>query len=415
MYNEHEENRLSNGNRVNFMYDGLVVETLDEGSRKRLGYSSSEPNFATAIKFTPVEALTEVEKVEWSVEGFSSIYTPVVHFKPVVIRGNTYTKVSLANHGRFQSMKLKVGSPLIFALRNDTLGYVEDVKTEKPIKGPLLEAPSNCTSCGADLKQTKNGIFLYCPNNVCEYNRVGDIYNFVTKIGIKNVGLETLRALYRAKILFSVQDIMNLENKRSKIEKLEGFGKTSTDNIIKEVDKVLRSEVKDYELLGSVNIPLVSRSRAKMILEYVTLDELLEIARLPASNKADEVREKVIGIPGIGDEISRQLCGGMRFDGGYYILGLLDNGLKYINTKKEREAGFKQLSFCHTGSASPLKDRDTIKNLLEDHGHKLVSGVSKKTDYLINNDTESTTVKNAKAKELGVPIISVKELMEMFN
>ncbi|BDH16512.1 MAG: DNA ligase [Bacteriophage sp.] len=416
LYEEHEKNRVNNNhNKISFMYDGLVVETIDEKSRKRLGYSSTEPNFATAIKFTPVEAYTTIEDILWSFEGHSATFTPVAIFKPVVIRGNTYKQVSLANYARFKEMNFYKGNPAVFTLRNDTLGYIDKLSENsehKKEKKKYFQAPEDCPSCGDELFLTSTGIFLKCMNTNCVLNKIGDLYAFIEKIGIKNVGLEIIRELYANNIIKEVYDLPKIRSKMKDIEVLEGFGKTSANNIVKEIEKVLNNPIKDNYLLGSLNIPFISRSRSKTILEKVTIHEILN--SLNSKSETKKMKEKLLTIPGIGNEIVDNLFLALENEHGERLNRLLES-VQYIDSKVDRGEDFQQLSFCHTGGAEPLKDRTELKELLELNGHKLVSGVTSKTNYLINNDTQSTTVKNKKAKELNVPIINVQDAINMMK
>ena len=408
IYKMHESDRADDLKlkEVGYMYDGLVIETHDEKTRKRLGHGSSEPHFATALKFTPAAQRTTVKEVLWSIEGHSSRHTPVVHFEPVIIRGNTYKQVSLANYKRFLELDLHEGDEIVFTLRNDTLGYVEKLPTstnsnKKPV---AIKAPTECVNCMSPLYT--DDVFLSCNNPSCDINIVGDIFAFVEKSGIKNVGLEMIKKMFGV-VLNNVEDLLFLDAKE--ISKIEGLGKVSANNIVKEVNKVVPS-MYDYMLLGSMNIPHIGRTRAKLILSHLDFFELLEMVG-SADKKA--VTKSLININGIGEEIITLLYNGI-IDKHRTLLTFVNN-INITVTKTTHDKDFKQLTFCHTGSPSPLKNRAELKELIESKGHKLSGGVSKNTTYLINNDTSSTTGKNLKAQELNVTIITVDTLISLLS
>ena len=412
LYAEHEEARSINDQHQGFMYDGLVIEIADDKVRTKLGYGSSEPNFATALKFTPKSADTKLLAIEWSTEGHTARFTPKAIFDPVVIRGNTYKQVSLANLDRFNSMDLHLGDPLTFSLRNDTLGYIDKLKSKRSLVGVhKFEVPSFCPSCGDKLE---HGTFLDCINNACELNIVGNTMAFVEKMGIKNIGPEMIRAMHANGVIEFRDDLLLLQDVNvdfdDPLRKVSSFGDTTRNNIRKELSKVFNAPVKDYILLGSLNIPGFGRSRAKVLLAEMTLEELQM-----ASEKSYEGFKKALsGIPTIGDATIDTLYEHLNDLDNLYTgtdLAVFKDNFNIVNSKVERSKDFKQLTFVHTGSASPLKDRAALTELIESHGHKLSGNVSKNTSFLINNDSDSTTGKNAKAKELGVKIITVQQLM----
>lgn len=421
---EQMEDMRAEGDSVDgipFMFDGLVIETVNEKVRKRLGHNSSEPNYATALKFAPLEKETIVTDVKWSSEGISSIHTPVIHFKPVVIRGNTYKQVSLANYGRFIAMKLKKGDEVLFALRNDTLGYIEKLETpankllaeDKTVR--RLKAPINCTSCNDLLVTEETSTFLFCDNPECKLNIVGDIVCFINKHGVKNIGRKTIETLVDNDMLQNPAMLFELDYEA--MAKLEGQGKTSAANFKKELNKVFSKDVKDFNFLGALNIPMWGRSRAKLLFEHFTFSEVYDVFVNPENQyeclKKDKMSKKIAAISGLGDGLTELLVDGL-VEKTTIIKALLAY-LVVQNSRVERAADFVKLSFCHTGSALPLDKRDTLKELIESKGHAFVSSVSSKLDYLINNDSKSTTGKNKAAIAAGVDIISVQEVIDLLK
>jgi DNA ligase (NAD+) len=409
-YDRHQTARLSSKGAVNFMYDGLVIETFNEKNRKRLGYSTTEPNFATALKFAPSEKATKAKSVKWSAEGFSGRFTPVVHFTPVVINGNTYKQVSLANLARFEALDLHVDDDISFTLRHDTLGYVDKLDTSKNT-GKSFTIPTHCPECKDALE--RDDTFLFCANPICKLNIVGSVYNFIVKTGVMNIGRETIKLLVEEEFITGIPSLFTMSFKKLHEANIPGLGKVSINNIKKEIEKVFSKPVPDYVFLGSLNIPKVSRSRSKLILQDVILDDILATA-VVHYDKPQVMRKLVGKVHGIGDGIADNLtkyC----FEMQWIISEILSHITIEASEKVEVAEDFIQLSFCHTGNAAPLKDRKAIAAFLESKGHKLVTGVTGKTNYLINNDETSTTDKNATASKLKIPIISVQAMIDMLN
>jgi DNA ligase (NAD+) len=403
-----EGQRLVDDKHKGIMYDGLVIESMDEVLRLKLGHTSTEPNYATALKFTPISRETNVIDVIWSVEGHSARFTPVVNFHPVVIRGNTYKQVSLANYGRFKELDLHVTSPIEFALRNDTLGYVEKIEGRNLSLGSKLKAPTTCPSCKHKLEVKT--VFLECINSDCTFNKVADIYAFVDKVGIKNVGLEMIRALYDAKILDNIVDLLTIETKKKRISSLEQFGQRSADNIYKEVNKVLSKPIKDYVFYGSLNVSSAGRSRFKDIFKEFNSKDLIPL--MESGQK--KFISTLIKIHGIGDSIALAIFERLMWLRENDILDTLLECLSVESTFKPSNGGISN-SYCHTGNALPFKDRASLEAYLESKGHKLVGGVTSKTTALINNDSTSTSGKNLKAIELGKPIYTVQDIIDQFG
>lgn len=409
------EGVINNREEINIMIDGVVIEVLNEDIRESLGYSDYEPNFAAALKFPPAEKETIVEDVKWSIEGTSGRYTPVVHFKPVSIDNNTYTKVSVANYQRFKNLKLHKGDSVLFTRRNDVLGYIEKLDEDAVPTGEAFKAPKFCIHCGEKL--SINSVFLECANPACKTNELGNILQFIDVLKLKFIGKKTVEKLYDNKIITKFSDFFELTDKDfKKIKSIDGLGNHVITLINQLVDRLRTEETPDYLFLGAFNIPLIRDGRAEKILKEITLPEIIDLI----DSKDNEAIYRIltstnnIGIK-IVDELAKALG-----DEGYYRteLGILYENMNITDSKIDKSVlgkDFVALNFVHTGSAKPLKTRDEIKRLISSKGHNLVGGVSSNTNFLINNDVNSTTDKNKKAKALNIPIITVEQLVAMLD
>jgi len=402
---------------LGMMCDGLVIEIVDEEIRKKLGYSSTAPNFAIALKFPNAEKETEVTKIVWSTEGNSSRHTPMVHFKPVTIIGITYSKVSLANYDRFMNLQLKVGDKVKFTRNNDVLGYIDKVNTDvnKGNKNPVIKPITNCLKCNSDL--VINGAFLECHNSSCELNELGNILQFVDCMDIKFLGRKTLEKLYSEKVISKFSDFFDLKtNDYGRITKISGLGNAVVKLIKEMISNLSKEGVLDYKFMAGFNIPLLGRDRWKLILNTIDLDKLTDMIN-EDPNGLTKLLSKIDGVgPNTIDAILEAFSeenGNKRDEFDDFLL----SSIKILSSKSNKS--FVQradaLSFCITGSADPFKTRNAIEEFIQSKGHKLVTGVSKKTNYLITNDKHSGTTKNAKAESLGVPILTVQEMKDMLD
>lgn len=401
---------------LGIMCDGIVIEVFDEDLRQELGYADTHPHFAVALKFPPAAKETTVTGITWSTEGNSGRHTPMVHFKAVKIVGITYKKVSLANYDRFKLLGLKIGDKVQFTRNNDVLGYVSSLACEENENNPnpVVEPITHCLECESEL--VINGAFLECVDSSCPLNALGNILQFIDKMDIKFIGRKTIEKLYDEKVISAFVDLFNLTKKDFiKITEIDGLG-NSVVTLIKDMVSLLSKEgVLDYKFMAGFNIPLLGRDRWKMILNTINLNDFLDL--LDSDQKA--LRKNLLEIEGIGDItvdaiINALAYGGTRRD---ELDEFLLTPIKIMSSKTNKSFLQKEnsLSFCITGSSEPFSTRSAVEDFIQSYGHKLVSGVSKKTNYLITNDKTSGTSKNTKAESLGIPILSVQELKDMLE
>lgn len=392
------------------MVDGIVIELASEKFRELLGYTDRRANFARALKFPYMEARTHVVDVEWDTDGNSATYTPVARFKPVKLNGHTYKRTSLANFRRFNELDLHKGDSLIFELRGDVLGWLDKIQDENNGTGEKLLAPTHCKCCGEELEN--DGVFLYCVNEQCDLVRIGNILQFFEKMEIKGVKRETITKMFHGGFLRDVAGIFNINY--NKLEKVPGFGKESVAKIRKAIEtRLLKKPVYDYEILGSLNLPLISRDRAKLILREISLtDIMMRVNR----GMEDGLVEDLKKIHGVKDAIAGELVRGIARK--YMTIETLLGECADVRNITDEQAAIStdqpRYAVCVTGNLKGYS-RGDFKKALEARGHRMVSGVSKKTDFLVTNNTSSGTEKNADAARLGVRIINEEQAIEILG
>ena len=322
----------------------------------------------------------------------------MANFEPVIINNATYKQASIANYKRFMNMNLSIGDGLLFSLNNDVLGYVEKIgdALEPKIK---LQAPTHCRYCNEPL--VTDDVFLFCENQNCDLLKLGTLEQFFTKMDIKGTRRNTIDALYRAKLLIDIVDVLELPKMYEQIASLNGFGDSSANVIIVGIQKKLWVDgIYDYELLGSLNIPLIGRGRAKEMAKQVPIRKLIETGELLS-----------FGMSGVSDAINASFVGAIENIRSVFAAFDLA-GVKFNEYCFSKPA--ESYTIVVTGELNGM-GRKEFKSMVEGMGHKFGSAVSKKTSYLVSNAPSSTTSKHKTARELGVKIVTELEILEILK
>jgi DNA ligase (NAD+) len=407
-----------NRSELPYMIDGLVIEIADDKMRRELGYTDSKPKWAIALKFPYMEKRSTVIGMEFDY-GNTGVLTPMVLFEPVEFNGAIQKRVSLSNYKRFKELGLGIGSPIIVQYRNDTLSYVEKVYDNESANIEPIPFIAYCPFCGKELYLTENETFVFCDNESCQGRIIGRIERYLKKMDIKGIKQSTITKLFNAGLVKSIPDLYFLDY--DKVSKVPGLGKKSAEVI----DNALKSkmEVYDYEILGAIGIEDIGNKLARAACEKYSLDELLErIHEAITDYVYDDVTERyekilkdILEIDGFSDIMGERLVNGLWEN--YNLIKELTSILAYKSIKEEmaNTRDDKTFNFVITGDLQRWKRREDLIAELAMRGHRVSSGVSRKTDYLITNDTESGTTKNKKAKELGVKVINERELIKLLN
>jgi DNA ligase (NAD+) len=403
-------NTIQNRFNLPFMIDGLVIECANEKLRTSLGYTDNRPNFAIALKLPYIEAKTKITNLEWFTEGNSARYTPVVYFEPVVINNNTYRKVSLSNLKRVTNLKPFIGQEAIFTLRGDVLGYIDPISNDNEYN-ESFKMITHCEFCKEPLTISSTNTFIYCDNTECELAILGTLQNFLEKHNIKGIKRNTLKSLYDANLLNSIEGLFSLNYK--KITSLPGFGEKSS-NIIKQALTYFDEPCWDYKVLGSLNIPFFSVKRAQQVLECIGFEEFIDLI---CKENSSYLVKRLTQFTGFKEKLSNHIYNGFT-KANLELLSFLIESLeiKFTTTNDEKsDSGEKSLNICVTGSVTQFKTRKDLEEVLSNKGHKLVSKVTSTTDILMTNDPNTDTDKNRAAKKLNTKVLSEIELIKYLN
>lgn len=383
---------------LSYPIDGLVLKVNDIKKYKSLGSNDHHPLGGIAFKFYDELYETELEDIIYSTAK-TGIITPIAKFKPVEIDGTSVSKASLHN---LSIMKDILGSPYtgqkIRVFKANMI--IPQVASAEKREVGNIEIPKHCPSCGEELVIEKlyNTEVLKCNNAKCSSKVLYKLNHFIGKNGldIDSLSVKTLEKLIELGWLASLSDIFMLKNHREEWIELDGFKEHSVDKILNQIPE----EIELWKILASLGIPDVNKSMAKKIVEYFNSEEECIDALL---NQDDFSK-----INGIGKVLADNI---KQFDYTEF-----KDILKHVNIKKKKstEGKLNNLNFCITGSLKYFKNRDELVKVIEDNGGK-ITGVSKKLNYLINNDSTSTSSKNKKANEFNIPIITEEEFLDLFD
>ena len=382
--------------------DGIVFKYNDCAYYQSLGYTGHHFRGGLAFKFYDEEYETYLQDIEWSM-GKTGQITPVAIFDPVDDGESVITRASLHNLNIMRQL-LGVypykGQKVWVCKQNQIIPQI--VRSEKENYVDDLQIPDICPVCGEPTYIKDD--FLYCSNSNCEGKFINQLDHFVGKKGldIKGLSKATLQKLINWEWLTCLSDIFKLYQHKDEWYKKEGFGTKSVDNILFAIEDAKDCEL--WKFISALSIPLIGSTYAKEICKQ-------EI-------DWHNIREDIDGGYdftqwdnfGYGMDKSLHSFNYEEADKIAFEILHLKNSL--YNQQSENN-NLNGLVFCITGKLVTFKNRDEAKEKIEAAGGKVVDSVSKKTNYLVNNDINSTSSKNQKAKQLNIPIITESQLTEM--
>lgn len=387
--------------------DGLVIcyEDNDYASTGSVtGHHATRAGFA--FKWADVSALSKLSYVEWSC-AFSTI-SPVAVFEPVSLEGTTVTRASLCNISEMERLGISEGCTVEVIKANKIIPKVISVKDGNG----KFEIPDKCPVCGAETNVyispkslTKT---LHCSNPECSAKKAKKFERFVSKSGmdIDGLSIETVIKFINVGFIKELADFFHLDRFAGEIIGMEGFGEKSFGNI---QEAIRRSRtVKAVNFLYALSIPMIGLDAAKKLVYSLGIDGFLQ--RLKDNEGFEDIE-------GIGPEKSGSVLEWYNSGSNKDELEklLLEVTLQDSEKKDSSTGSMGGLTFVITGDVHIFKNRDEFKAYVESCGGKVAGSVSGKTDYLVNNDVESSSSKNKKAKELNIPIISEEMFVERFG
>ncbi|MCR5108976.1 MAG: NAD-dependent DNA ligase LigA [Lachnospiraceae bacterium] len=384
--------------------DGLVLTYEDIAYGRSLGRTAKFPRDSIAFKWADETAETTLLDIEWS-PSRTGLINPVAVFEPVELEGTTVKRASVHNVSIVKSLKLGIGDRITVFKANMIIPQIGSNLT----MSMNVEIPKVCPACGKRtiIKKENDVETLFCDNTECIAKKIKGLTLFVSRDAMNIDGLSeaTLEKFIAQGFIHEYADIFRLDRYRDEICKMEGFGEKSYENLMKSTDnarKVLISK-----LIYSLGIPNTGLSNAKVICNAFDND----IDRIRRAKK-----EELSVIDGVGEVIAKTFEEYFESETNNRNLDDLLKEIEIIIPQKtEGTEGIEGKTFVITGSLNRFENRNALKELIENAHGRVAGSVSSNTDYLINNDINSGSSKNKKAKELNIPIITEDEMVSMLG
>ncbi len=388
-----------------FPSDGLVLVYDDIAYGQSLGTTAKFPRDSFAFKWADEVRETKLLEIEWS-PSRTGLINPVAIFEPVELEGTTVSRASVHNLSIMEDLQLGIGDIVQVYKANMIIPQIAGNLT----RGGNVEIPQTCPVCGGKTRvsmenETKT---LYCTNPRCQAKQVKAFALFVSRdaLNIEGMSEATLEKFILSGFIKDFVDIFHLERYGEEIKNMEGFGEKSYVNLQTSIGRARETTLP--RLVYGLGIPNIGLANAKMICKAFDNDP---------QRIVNATREELGEIPGVGDVIAGTFVEYFAEKGHRELFYRLLEEVR-LPEKAGGEAAaqaFSGKNFVITGSMTHFSNRGEVKELIEAKGGKVTGSVTSKTDYLINNDVQSTSSKNKKARELGIPIISEEEFLGMLG
>ena len=384
-----------------FPSDGLVVTYDDIAYGESLGSTAKFPRNSFAFKWADEMRETRLVDMEWS-PSRTGLINPVAIFEPVELEGTTVSRASVHNISIVKELQLGIGDTIKVYKANMIIPQIAENLT----RSGNLVIPDKCPVCGREARIRKENDVetLYCMNPDCVAKKIKSFSLFTSRDAMNIDGLSeaTLEKFIAMGFIHNFGDIFEIGKYKDQIVEMEGFGQKSFDNLMVSLEKAKKTTL--AKVIYSLGITGIGLANAKVICKY--FDDDIEKIRY-----ADE--EEISSIEGIGPVIAGSLADYFKSAENNQKLDHLLSHLHLVHEETSAEQVFAGKTFVITGSVEHFSNRSEAKEFIEARGGKVTGSVTKKTDYLINNDKTSASSKNKKAQELGIPILSEEDFLEL--
>ncbi len=400
-YNQIDQKRSG----IDYDIDGLVVKINSFKLQERLGYVGKNPRWAIAIKFSAEKANTIIKSVDFQV-GRTGAITPVARLQPVNLGGVIISNASLHNFDEINKKNINVLDLVEIERAGDVIPYVTRLVKKNNKLNTKIKPPRNCPICKSNILKEKDEAILRCSNTYgCSSQKIGRIIHFVSKksLNIDGFGEKQVKELFKLKYINKVEDIFNLENFRSEIIELDGWGELSFSNLINSINN--SKKISFDKFIYSLGIRFIGEVNAEILAnEFKQLDVLIS-----ASNKVSMLEN----IDGLGPKAIHSIIDFFSKDINKETIKNLKNHLSIsFIENKSLDNFFSNKHLVFTGTLSELS-RDEAKYLAKTKGAKILSSISKKTDFLIAGEKAGSKID--KASQLGIKILNEKEFLKKIN
>ena len=395
-------------NSHNIPYDGAVMAVDDYKIADSMGRTDKFFRHSMAYKYEDELFETVLTDIEWNTSK-TGLINPVAIFEPVDLNGAITTRATLHNITYIKDMMLGIGDRIRVYRSNMVIPKVHDSID----KSGNFSIPDKCPICGQPTRIVKenDSEVLMCENPNCKGKLLGRLIHSASRnaLDIENLSESTIEKFINLGWLNSINDIYHLSDHENEMKTMDGFGKKSVEKLLASIEKSRNTSLERF--LYSLSIPLLGKSASMMIADSVDYDLDTFINEMTIKG-AEYFRY----LPGVGDSLINSL--NIYWKNHYSDILQLANEFTFETQKSimsETTNELENKTFVITGSVKHYQNRDALKADIEAHGGKVVGSISSKVNYLINNDINSTSSKNQKAKSLNIPIISEDQFLEMIH
>ena len=385
--------------------DGLVLLYDDIAYGQSLGRTAKFPRDSIAFKWADEIQETKLLYIEWSASR-TGLINPVAVFEPVELEGTTVSRASVHNISIMEALELGAGDRITIYKANMIIPQIADNLTRSGIR----DIPEVCPVCGGqtEVRQINDVKSLYCTNPDCQAKKIKSFTLFTSRDALNIAGLSeaTLEKFIGVGMIHEYADIFHLDRHQEEIVEMDGFGQKSYDNLIAAAEKASHTTLP--RMVYGLGVAGIGLANAKMICRHFKNDfEAMRHATV----------EELVEIDGIGEVLAQAWTAFFSDGKNNAIVDHLLAELTFEADEEENGEGadetFAGMNFVITGSLEHFKNRKELQELIERRGGKVTGSVTSKTNYLINNDVASSSSKNKKARELGVPILSEEEFLKL--
>ena len=387
-----------------FEIDGMVVKLNKLGLQDKLGYTSHHPRWAIAYKFAAKQATAKLINIEFQV-GRTGAVTPVAKLEPVELAGVTISSVSLHNEDLIKEKDIRIGDTVLVERAGDVIPYI--VKSMAELRDgseKVIDFPKHCPVCSSELERPESEAVWRCVSPVCEAQLLERLKHFVSKdaMNIDGFGPAYIDKFYQEGMLKNIADIYRLDFER--IEKFEGFGKKSVEKL-KQAVEISKSNPL-YRLIYALGIRYVGETNSKIFAAAV--EDISELKNWSI--------EQLMGLREIGPKVAQAMFDTFALPETLELIDELEKlgvNTRRLDSELPKASGSGILggkTFLFTGTLANMS-RDEAEAMVEEHGGKILSAVSKNLSYLVAGEKAGSKLE--KANKLQIPVLTEGEFLEM--
>ncbi len=391
-------------NEYDIPSDGLVLTYDDIAYGESLGRTAKFPRHSIAFKWEDELKETALSYIEWSASR-TGLINPVAVFEPVELEGTTVSRASVHNISIMEGLELGAGDTITVYKANMIIPQIADNLTRSGVK----DLPRHCPVCGGDtqVQQLNDVKVLCCTNPDCQAKKIKSFTLMASRDALNIDGLSeaTLEKFIGAGFIHEFADIFHLEQHREAIVEMEGFGEKSYENLMQAIETARHTTL--VRLVYGLGVAGIGLAGARLLCRHFQYD--FQSMRLAS---AEELTE----IDGVGQVLAEAW---RSYFASEKNQGIVDRLLKELDIQpmepEATDSSFAGMTFVITGSVRHFANRKELQELIQSKGGKASGTVTSKTTYLINNDIDSTSSKNKKARELGIPILSEEDFLKLLE